>query len=420
MTNLIIILDENPLIDIAIQTDPESSPVIKTAPPPPLPPGLFSTTSPLVNLKQSSLTAGKNNLKKAETKPLTAIPPAPLLPSGPPPPPPPFLSSGPPPPPPQTLENKPQLSQELNNLIYNNIPKPSKPLKNLNWQQLPKGANNLSNIWKDINQNYNAVEFDFSMLEELFGKTKRASNLGLSVSNPTGQKFSLTNLAKQSNQDPEFTTFLDSKSTMSFSIFLKKTKSFKMEKLVDLIKRGKSKEIGLDNLICLKKILPDKADVEEIQSYCRDSPEMTHLAEPDQFIKRLSDIPSYELRIKLMNFLEEFDDIYKQINSQINVYFKSTKFILENETLREILSMVLRLGNFLNANSYKGSTTGFKISSLGTLQDLKANKGSITSMNFLVEQFENNHKQDENVFDFINELKELGTVLKYDFIKIVF
>ena len=267
-------------------------------------------------------------------------------------------------------------------------------------------------MWKDINQNYNGIEFDFSTLEDLFGKVKRTSNLGASVANPTAKKLSLTNLTKQSNQDPEFTTFLDSKSTMSFSIFLKKTKSFKMEKLVDLVKRGKSKEIGLDNLICLRKILPDKADVEEIQSYCRDNPEMTHLAEPDHFIKLLSDIPSYELRIKLMNYLEEFDDIHKQINSQIQVYLRSSRFILENETLREILSMVLRLGNFLNANSYKGSTTGFKISSLATLQDLKSNKGSVTSMNFLVEQFENNHKQDESVFEFIGVLKELGTALK--------
>jgi hypothetical protein len=71
---------------------------------------------------------------------------------------------------------------------------------------------------------------------------------------------------------------------MSLSIFLKKTnKRWKAEELVELVKAGKSRVITIDNLSCLKKILPDKSEVDEIQSFCHENPEnVLRLAEPDR------------------------------------------------------------------------------------------------------------------------------------------
>lgn len=208
------------------------------------------------------------------------------------------------------------------------------------------------------------------------------------------------------------TSFLEPKNSMSISIFLKKTRKWPMEVLIDLIRRGKSKEITLDSLTCLKKILPEKTEVDDIRSFCKDASSLSQLSEPDQFIKLLSDIPRYDLRIDLMNFLEEFDDMYTRLDTPLKVYSKSANVVLNNEALKEFLSMVLRLGNYLNTNSYKGSTMAFKMSSLSQLQDLKGNRGSITSLHFLVEQFEKNHKGNEQMFEFLADLKEIGSVMK--------
>lgn len=76
--------------------------------------------------------------------------------------------------------------------------------------------------------------------------------------------------------------------------------------------------------------------------------------------------------------------------------------------------MILRMGNFLNTNSYKGKTAGFKVSSLLELQSLKATRGSVTSLHFIVEQFENNHRNDQAAaFSFLSELKAIGIVLNH-------
>ena len=113
-----------------------------------------------------------------------------------------------------------------------------------------------------------------------------------------------------------------------------------------------------------------------------------------------------------MNYLEEFDDVYTQIDSKLSIYVRVSQLVLTNQFLKELLSIILRMGNFLNTNNYKGNTSGFNISSLEELQALKSAKTSVTSLHFIVEQFEKNHKSDqETAFSFLSELKEIGVVL---------
>ena len=51
-------------------------------------------------------------------------------------------------------------------------------------------------------------------------------------------------------------SFLDQKQTMGFTVFLKQIK-MPLNEYTSMIKNGKSKEIGLDGLNCLKKLLPE-------------------------------------------------------------------------------------------------------------------------------------------------------------------
>ena len=55
-------------------------------------------------------------------------------------------------------------------------------------------------------------------------------------------------------------TFLDQKQTMGFTVFLKQIKIPLIE-YAQFIREGKSKEIGLDGLNCLRKLLPESNEV---------------------------------------------------------------------------------------------------------------------------------------------------------------
>ena len=197
---------------------------------------------------------------------------------------------------------------------------------------------------------------------------------------------------------------------MGVVVFLKKIK-IPIKDLCFLINEGNTKEIGIDNLSCLKKILPDKTGIEEIQAYSKEFTDINRLTKADQFVKLLSDIPGYELRINLMSFEEEFNELYSKLDIPFRNYIKCSEVLLNNSSLKMFLAMILAAGNFLNySNNYAGKASGFKINIITKLNEVKTNNQSINMLHVLVEQFDNVLREKKN--DFLDELKDIGIILK--------
>lgn len=143
-------------------------------------------------------------------------------------------------------------------------------------------------------------------------------------------------------------SFLDSKQNMNVNVYLRKIK-VTINEFMQLIIDGNSREIGFDNLTCLQKILPEKTDVENIRSFCDvDTKNYDQLAKAEKFIKLLTDIPFYELRIGLMLFIEEFDETHSLVKSPLQIYSKVSNTILESKSLKNLFTLILAAGNFLN------------------------------------------------------------------------
>lgn len=194
---------------------------------------------------------------------------------------------------------------------------------------------------------------------------------------------------------------------MGVSVFIKKIK-IPLSKFFAQINEGKTNEIGLDNLNCLKKILPDKNELTEIQEYLKENPDLSQLAREDQFIKLLIDIPFYELKINLMLFEDEFNESFAKFEIPFKIYASCSQVLLTNESLKSFLAIVLASGNFINAKSYNGNATGFKMNILTKLNEVKTNTASISLLHVLVEQFDKNNIKN----DFTNELNDLGLIIK--------
>ena len=194
---------------------------------------------------------------------------------------------------------------------------------------------------------------------------------------------------------------------MGVSVFIKKIK-IPLSKFFAQINEGKTNEIGLDNLNCLKKILPDKNELTEIQDYLKENPDLSQLAREDQFIKLLIDVPFYELKINLMLFEDEFNESFAKFEIPFKIYASCSQVLLTNESLKSFLAIVLASGNFINAKSYNGKATGFKMNILTKLNEVKTNTASISLLHVLVEQFDKNNIKN----DFTNELNDLGLIIK--------
>lgn len=147
-------------------------------------------------------------------------------------------------------------------------------------------------------------------------------------------------------------SFLDSKQNMNVNVYLRKIK-VSLNEFIQMIIEGNSQEIGIDNLTCLKKILPEKNDVETIQIFCEaDAKNFDQLAKAEKFIKLLTDVPFYELRIDLMHYIEEFDETHSLLKNPLQIYCNVSNTILESKSLKNLFTFILAAGNFLNTVSF--------------------------------------------------------------------
>jgi len=117
-------------------------------------------------------------------------------------------------------------------------------------------------IWKEINENYNCLKFDYALLEELFSKPKRPISVLVAAPSlklqPTG-----------SRRDDEFSRGQDLNGP------------FDLPEEDAQVVDGRPGELGalrsvqraqFGQLECLKKILPEKSEVDDIKAFCRESP----------------------------------------------------------------------------------------------------------------------------------------------------
>lgn len=134
---------------------------------------------------------------------------------------------------------------------------------------------------------------------------------------------------------------------MNVIVYLKQIK-IPLNEFIRQIENGQSKEIGIDNLNCLKKILPEKSDVDAIRSHFEMTGDLNQLGRAERFIKMLTDIPAYELRINIMNFIEEFNELEVKLNEPLDAYCKCAEHILSSCSLKSFIRVILVSGNYIN------------------------------------------------------------------------
>ncbi len=249
------------------------------------------------------------------------------------------------------------------------------------------------NLWKELNSECSAKSndvnsLDFDLLEELFLKTSpviienqrafrpqsayfRQSAVDLDGFGGTGgvdeigmslpnfslndhhhHHFSIMNQRddqqqQQQQQQPPLIQILDSKQNMNVIVYLKQIK-VPLNEFIKLIVNGQSKEIGIDNLNCLKKILPEKSDVDAIRSHYELTGDLNQFGKAERFIKMLTDIKCYELRINVMNFIEEFAELEVKLREPLEAYCHCSDRILNSSSLKAFIKIVLASGNYIN------------------------------------------------------------------------
>ncbi|CAG8599928.1 3863_t:CDS:10 [Ambispora gerdemannii] len=326
-------------------------------------------------------------------------PPPPGIPGAPPPPPPPGIPGappgppGPPPPPGSFVPAAPGGNQRKEIPIS-----AKKKLKQLQWEKINQFSINKT-IWGRPNMTDEELlmllggqDGVFATIEELFAARQIA---------PKRKKV----------EKKEEISVLDSKRAYNINVVLGRYKQMPFSEM-------HRKIVQIDELFCTENLLnqfmqftPTPDERGKLMVY-KDSSEdvLDNLARPDRFFVEVMQIHRYEQRLKFMHFHITFDEKFNDLEQSVVAVLNASIDLKDAKHFRELLDLILLLGNYMNGTTIKGGAFGFKIASINKLVDTKAStSSSMTLLHFLANTVEN---KVPHVIEFTEELKHCGSACR--------
>lgn len=140
----------------------------------------------------------------------------------------------------------------------------------------------------------------------------------------------------------------------------------------------------------LQQLMNIKSTPEEIKLIKEAAETQTNapLDAPEQFLLKMSNVSCATERIHCVLFQADFDESYNLIARKIETVTQLCVFLMENENLKIVFSIILTLGNYMNAgNRTRGQADGFGLEILSKLKDVKSKDLKITLLHFIVKTY---------------------------------
>ncbi|KAF4083732.1 hypothetical protein AMELA_G00120080 [Ameiurus melas] len=288
----------------------------------------------------------------------------------PPPPPPPAPCGIPPPPPPPPPGAPPPLSGLLfgspgSAQKKKNIPQPSNPLKSFNWAKL--NENKLEGtLWTELDDIRVFKVLDLEDIEKTFSAYQRQ------------QKESGDDAASKKVKE---LSVIDGRRAQNCNILLSRLKLSNDEIKKAIMTMDEQEDLPKDMLEQLLKFVPEKSDIDLLEEHKH---ELDRMAKADRFLFDMSRINHYQQRLQSLYFKKKFAERVADIKPKIEALSQASTEVLQSRSLRQLLEVVLALGNYLNKGQ-RGNAYGFRVSSLNKITDTRSSiDKNITLLHYLI------------------------------------
>ncbi|KAM6912925.1 formin-1 [Xenentodon cancila] len=364
---------------------PPPAPPPPPPPPPPLPPPVLSGPPPPPPLP-------------GHTGP-PPPPPPPGLGPPPPPPPPPGLPGGcPPPPPPPPPGGGPPLppplmggfGQKAEEAPRKPAIEPACPMKPLYWTRIQIHDNNNNTLWGSLKEPdiINANEF-----EDLFSKATLQQ-----------KKKPLSDTYEKKSKTKKIIKLLDGKRSQAVGILISSL-HLEMKDIQQAVLNVDNSVVDLETIEALFENRATSDEMGKITRHFQTSKEdeVKLLDKPEQFLYELSQIPDFAGRAHCIIFQSVFLDTMSSIRRKVVIISNLCKDLLECNNLRDVMSLVLAFGNYMNGgNRTRGQADGFGLEILPKLKDVKSRDNCINLVDYVVLYYLRNYDKhagtDRSVF----------------------
>ncbi|CAO3596601.1 unnamed protein product [Absidia cylindrospora] len=201
---------------------------------------------------------------------------------------------------------------------------------------------------------------------------------------------------------------LDSKKAYNINIAL--LAKFKHVTFADVATRI----LSLDASLCTENVLinlqlhaPTAEEMGKLSVFVKSASEdqLEQLSKPDAFCVEMMKIDRYKERIDNMLFRCTFDERYQQLAKSMNHVLEASIALKSSLSFKELLHLILVLGNYMNGTTFQGGAFGVKISSINKLVDTKGTEGNTTLLHFLVDTVESKMPR---IHSFLDDLQDTG------------
>uniref|UniRef100_A0A7S4L7S4 FH2 domain-containing protein n=1 Tax=Paramoeba aestuarina TaxID=180227 RepID=A0A7S4L7S4_9EUKA len=226
-------------------------------------------------------------------------------------------------------------------------------------------------MWEGYDDEALFQTLDLTKLESAFAETKPKLN------EQSNKKEGNIVMKKQK------ISLLDGKRSQAISIVLSRFRNQKHETLRQAILEVDEEFLNLERVLALKSHCPDNEEIRLCVNYEGDE---NDLDTPEKFIRCIGAIPSLQSRLSSMFIKMSYKDRYDNILHDIKKVETGVSVVKNSQNLKEILKVLLAIGNYMNGGTARGGAFGFKLSSLKKLGDTKlVNNPKETLLHYLVE-----------------------------------
>ncbi|KAJ3028330.1 hypothetical protein HK097_005992, partial [Rhizophlyctis rosea] len=271
----------------------------------------------------------------------------------------------------------------------------SKPLKSFNWTKIPP-MKVKETVWGElddagVHEKLRSVG-EYGEFEELFA-AKEVRNL----------KDGAMGASTESLASKEI-TFLDPKRSQNCNIMLKAIK-LSAPTITTALATVDDTILTSSVLVELLKFLPTDEDRQAISQYPPGSPEYENLASAERFLSDVSRVEKYEGKLRGVYTKVMFGEWEDDARGLVERLEGASKDVGESGKFKEVLKIILALGNYMNAGQ-RGGAFGFKLGSILKMMDTKSTVQGRkhTLLHYLTELIE---KRFPELADFTTELKNV-------------
>ena len=150
-------------------------------------------------------------------------------------------------------------------------------------------------------------------------------------------------------------------------------------------------------------LAPSQEEVDKMLQTMKDKKwtkeDAEYFAQAEAFWWAVHDIPSIQTRLMLWGFKMGFDEVIDDQQKKVDILIDAHSQVSESQKLKQILKVILAVGNYLNASNKNGEANGVKLEVLAKLEGTKGTDGGYSLLMYIYELINEKYPDSENIHD---------------------